>query len=255
MGVMGLVRAAEDGRLCLKDGQLQFRVVDSVFGEHFEHCQMLENKVGVSHCRLLPGLPTTTSSSSSSVSTLRPMSFLSQDADPDSLQHILSTAATSDGLQQCWNRAATLQCIEANAKDEQIAVTDYDSDSDDDDESHDDYGILSKSGAKEAKDQQLLAGSVGEDALLESGKGAARDINEFLKNASTSSTNASCLQSRSCISRLVDHLQETHSATGVSLTPEELEEEAVLLLVRHFNDGRGRCDRGSNSICGTWKPV
>ena len=47
MGVMGLVRAAEDGRLCLKDGQLQFRVVDSVFGEHFEHCQMLENKVGV----------------------------------------------------------------------------------------------------------------------------------------------------------------------------------------------------------------
>lgn len=37
MGVMGLVRAAEDGRLCLKDGQLQFRVVDSVFGEHFEH--------------------------------------------------------------------------------------------------------------------------------------------------------------------------------------------------------------------------
>ena len=119
MGVMGLVRAAEDGRLCLKDGQLQFRVVDSVFGEHFEHCQMLENKVGVSHCRLLPGLPTTTSSSSSSVSTLRPMSFLSQDADPDSLQHILSTAATSDGLQQCWNRVATLQCIEANAKDEQ----------------------------------------------------------------------------------------------------------------------------------------
>ena len=94
--------------------------------------------------------------------------------------------------------------------------------------------MLAKSDSEETQQFELL----GAHELTEEHGSVAAAINKSMKDEVASA----CLQSQGCLSFLTDHLQKQNAAAG--LTREELEEEAALLLVRHFqaNKNKGPLD-------------
>ena len=109
----------------------------------------------------------------------------------------------------------------------------HDEDPDEDDDDlfpPDDYDVLSKHEDLANKQDQSLLGGDGDDT--DSSRTVAGRIGESLRI--DGALVSKCLSSQNCVSRLADHLAAANETS--SLTREEIEEEAALLLIRNLRD-------------------
>ena len=238
---------SQDGILRLKNGKFEFKTVDSIFAGYFEDCQRLGRQHEVSHFRVL--LPAQNDKTElvpmpSSMHGLDGASFLQKFGQPKGLPMAVAdqeaeapndlVLLTLDLIEKAktQERATKKSRIavgtDTGADSENAADRDHDESDDDNDSSEEggenDYDVLAKSDSEETQQFELL----GAHELIEEHGNVAAAINKSMKDEAASA----CLQSQDCLSFLADHLQKQNAAAG--LTRQELEEEAALLLVRHF---------------------
>jgi len=254
----------QDGALKLKDNKFQFVLLDDILVTKHKDCQVLKGECQACHCWALPfGCATVAGEQQSSSASLSLVPVSLQGRDENESIEVLGSGPFAFGGTDCGSvhgepleilqeglgmSLLTLQHIDDDSKKpvgrppkHPAALTEEDPDtgpdteldgSDDDDNNV--YDIFAN--PPDDEDEKLLDDDdVSYLATHGQGAAAAKQIQEGLKNDS-SGIISRCLRSQNCVSELVTHLQESNSGTAVALTHEELEEEAILLLVKHFQE-------------------
>ena len=247
--------------LRLKDGKFQFAPLDHLLAEGFDQCQVRNAEYHVaSHSWALPtgvgedmllvpfamrqdcgkdavveffrDFSACRAASASSHGTVGSSAF----APLVTVEHVEEKKPGKRGRPR---KTAPLQ-EDAEADDADAAATESDSSSSSNNSSDSDgYGHWINPGEdQEQRDEEELGAFVRD--LVADGEGMAQRIQESLQNDHTGALNR-CVRSQVCVSELAKHLKDTNQSAA--LTTEELEEEAVLMLVRHFqktgSDGPG----------------
>ena len=247
----------QDGMLRLKDGKFQFTPLDHLLAESFEQCQVQNTGYHVAaHCWALPnGIGEDMS--------LVPFA-MDQDCGPDEVVAFLggfsaraSSAAFSHGTvgSDAFKPLVTVEHVEEKKPgkrgrpkktaplqteadaDGDAAATESDDSSSSSSSDSDGYGHWVNPGEDEQQRDEAELGAFVQD-LVADGEGMAKRIQEGLENDHTGAL-SKCARSKDCVSELAKHLRDTNQSAA--LTTEELEEEAVLLLVKHFQK-TGSCD-------------
>lgn len=244
--------------LKLKDGKFQFVLLDHLFAEGHDGCQLrkIEQHVA-SHCW---ALPSSAGVEQTMVAPLVPFSMkdvMDKGTVIDFMRNFDASAppvssggdvlpvgysacvplVTLEHVEDKKTQRAQRAPLEVENEDEDEengSSSSSDNDADDIDSGSD---WINPSEEQLERDEVELGAFVRD--LVADGEGIAKRIKDSLQNDHTGSLNKRA-RSQSCVSELVGHLRDTNQSAA--LTTEELEEEAVLLLVKHFQQTRSDGD-------------